>query len=70
LSHTFPLQNGLKQRDALSLLHLNVALEYAIRNIKKNTIETEWDTSLFGHANDVTVLGDNINTINKNTEAL
>jgi hypothetical protein len=33
LSGTFPIQNGLKQGDALSPLHFNFALEYAIRKV-------------------------------------
>jgi hypothetical protein len=33
LSDSFPFQNGLKQRDALSPLLLNFALEYVIRNV-------------------------------------
>jgi hypothetical protein len=32
LSDNFPIQNGLKQGDALSPLLFNFALEYAIRN--------------------------------------
>jgi hypothetical protein len=34
LSDTFPIQNGLKQEDALSLLPFNFALEYAIWKIQ------------------------------------
>jgi hypothetical protein len=30
----FPIRNGLKQRDALSPLLFNVALEYAIRRVQ------------------------------------
>ena len=33
LSSSFPIKNGLKQRDALSPLLLNFALEYAIRKV-------------------------------------
>jgi hypothetical protein len=33
LSDTFPIQNGLKQGDALSPLLINFALEYAIRKV-------------------------------------
>jgi hypothetical protein len=33
LSDMFPVRSGLKQGDALSLLFLNFALEYAIRKV-------------------------------------
>jgi hypothetical protein len=36
LPEKFPIQNGLKQGDALSPLLFNVTLEYFIRNIQKN----------------------------------
>jgi hypothetical protein len=36
LSDSFPIQNGLKQRDALSPLVFNFALEYAIRKDQEN----------------------------------
>jgi hypothetical protein len=36
LSDTFPIKNGLKQRDALSPLLFNFALEYAIMRIQAN----------------------------------
>jgi hypothetical protein len=35
----FPIQNGLKQGDALLALFFNFALEYAIRMVKK----TKWN---------------------------
>jgi hypothetical protein len=35
LSDKFPIQNGLKQGDALSPLLFNVALEYTIRRIQE-----------------------------------
>jgi hypothetical protein len=34
LSDTFPVQNGMKQGDALHPLLFNFALEYAIRKVK------------------------------------
>jgi hypothetical protein len=33
LSDSFPIQNGLKQGDALSSQPFNLALEYAIRKV-------------------------------------
>jgi hypothetical protein len=35
-SHAFPVQVGVKQRDALSPLLFNFVLEYAIRKAKEN----------------------------------
>jgi hypothetical protein len=43
LSDIFPVQNGLKQGDALPPLHFNFALEYAIRKVQEKT-EIIWDT--------------------------
>jgi hypothetical protein len=37
LSDSFPIQNGLKQGDALSPLPFNFALEYAIRKVQETT---------------------------------
>jgi len=34
LCHILPIKSGLKQRDALSLLFLNFALEYIIRRVQ------------------------------------
>jgi hypothetical protein len=36
LSHIFPIKNGPQEGDALSLLLLNSALEYAIRTVQTN----------------------------------
>jgi hypothetical protein len=72
LAHTFPIQYGLKQGDALLPLLLNFALEYAIRKVQENQVGLKLNGThqRFAYANDFNLLGDNIDTINKNTEIL
>jgi hypothetical protein len=71
-SGSFPIQNGLKQGDALSPLFFNFALEYAIRKVHENQVELKLNGThqLLAYADDVNLLGDNIDTINKNTQTL
>jgi hypothetical protein len=72
LSDSFPVQNGLKQWDALSPLLFNVALEYAIRKVQENQVGLKLNLThqLLAYADDVTLLGDDIDTININPETV
>jgi hypothetical protein len=68
LSDSFPIQNGLKQEHALSPQPFNFALQYAIRNVHKSRLDLNWTHQLLAYADDVTLLGDNVDTTNKRSE--
>jgi hypothetical protein len=72
LSDKFPIQNGLKQGDALSPLLINFALEYAVRKFLANQVRLELNgtNQLLVSADDINLLEDSINTIKEDTETL
>jgi hypothetical protein len=70
----FPIRNDFKQRDALSPLLFNFALEYAIRRVQVNQDGLKFNDihQLLVYADNVNTLGRSvhIHTIKENTQSL
>jgi hypothetical protein len=72
LYESFPIQNGLKQGDALSPLLFNFASKYLVRKVEKYHMGPKLNTThhLLAYDDDVNLLRYNTDTIKKNTETL
>jgi hypothetical protein len=68
----FPVRNDLKQRDALSLLLFNFALEDAIKRVQANQdgLKLNGTHQLLAYADDVNLLGGSEHRVNENAETL
>jgi hypothetical protein len=68
----FPIRNGLKQRDALSPLLFNFALEYAIKRVQANQdgLDLNGMHQLLAYADDINILGGSLHTVKEKAEAL
>jgi hypothetical protein len=72
LSDKFTDQNGLKQGDALSPLLFNFTFKYVIRRFqeKQEGLKLNGTHQLPAYADDVNILGENIDAIQKRTQAV
>ena len=69
LSCSFPIDKGLKQGDALSLLLFNFAREYAIRKVQETRLGLDMNGTHQAYSDDVNLIGD-ITIIERNADVL
>jgi Reverse transcriptase (RNA-dependent DNA polymerase). len=71
LSSSFPVENSLKQGDALLPL-FNFALDYAIRKMQETNLGLDMNGThqILAYAVDVNLICDDIGTIERNAEVL
>ena len=69
---SFPIENGLKQGDALSPLLSYFALEYAIRKAPQTNVVMDMNGNhqVLPYADDVNLIGDDIRRIERNEDVL
>jgi len=69
MSDNFEIRNGLEQGDALSPLLFNFALQYAVLKIKEDKKRQTLNglRQLFVYADDVDLIGDDIDALQSNT---
>ena len=72
MSASFPIENGLKQGDALSPLLFNFALVFAIRKVQETNLGLDMNGTRqeLAYADDVNLIGDHITTIEINTDVI
>ena len=72
LYSSFPIENSLKQGDALSPLLSNFALEYAIRKVQETRLglEMNGNQQVLAYANDVNLMENDIKTLERNADVL
>ena len=72
MSDRFPIRNGLKNRDVLSPMLFNFALDYSIKRVQVNRegLKLNGTHQLLAYADDVPILGGSIHMLKENAEAL
>jgi hypothetical protein len=72
LADRFPIKNGLKPRNVISLFLFNFSLEYAIRRfqINQDGMKLNGTHHLLVYADDVNVMGGSLHTVQDKAETL